>query len=68
MLSILPFGEKWQLTLDQMSKIEPTNSRDVKLRIYKDYDALRHYQAHNIRKLRDSILPKDEETPIGVEE
>lgn len=55
MLEILPFGSVWQAALDRMRGESPTNGRDVKLRIYKDYDALRYYQASNITSLRDQI-------------
>lgn len=55
-LAILPFGDVWQSALETMSTLPPTVGRDVKLRIYKDYDALRHYQANNIANLRGNIL------------
>jgi hypothetical protein len=56
-MSILPFGQDWQSALDMMSDVPPTAGRDVKLRIYKDFDALRHYQSKNIQMLRDNISP-----------
>ena len=49
-LAILPFGPGWQAALDAMAKKAPTVGRDIKLRIYRDYDALRHYQATGIEK------------------
>lgn len=54
-LPILPFGSTWLRALQAMSKVDPTQGRDVKLRIYKDFDALRFYQSDNISKLRDSL-------------
>jgi hypothetical protein len=54
-LSLLPFGSAWQNALGEMSRTAPTIGRDVKLRIYKDYDALRHYQARNIESLRNEL-------------
>lgn len=54
-LALLPFGLSWQSALDTMSKTNPTLGRDVKLRIYKDYDALRHYQARGIQRLRTNL-------------
>jgi len=52
---LLPFGKTWQRALDFMSEIHPTVGREVKLRIYKDYDSLRSYQASNIERLRNEL-------------
>jgi hypothetical protein len=54
-LSLLPFGTAWRSALDEMSRTTPTTGRDVRLRIYKDYDSLRSYQARNIELLRNEI-------------
>jgi hypothetical protein len=56
-LALLPFASEWQATLDAMARRTPTIGRDVKLRIYRDYDSLRHYQANNIERLRDDLAP-----------
>jgi hypothetical protein len=67
-LAILPFGKDWQTTLDAMANCEPTVGRPVRIRIYKDYDALRQYHSHNIRNLRSELLSaKEEQTAIGTE-
>ncbi|TPJ20856.1 hypothetical protein [Mesorhizobium sp. B2-7-2] len=67
-LSILPFGKVWQTALTNMAGIDPTVGRDVKLRIYKDYDALRQYQAMNISRLRSTLLSSvEDQTPIDIE-
>ena len=68
MLGILPFGRVWQLALDKMATLAPTTNRDIKLRIYKDYDSLRHYQAKNLEKLRSSISQAEDESEIKVED
>lgn len=68
MLGILPFGLTWQQALDQMALVEPTLGRDVKLRIYRDYDALRYYQASNIRNLQALVAsPAQDEEEIKEE-
>jgi hypothetical protein len=54
-LELLPFGRSWQTALDAMADVDPTKNRDVKLRIYKDYDSLRYYQARNIDSLREQV-------------
>jgi hypothetical protein len=52
-----------------MSKIPPTVGKAVKLRIYKDYDALRHYQANGIERLRSELGDTDiVEAEIPVED
>jgi hypothetical protein len=66
-LALLPFGPKWQRALDEMSKSHPTVGRAIKLRIYKDYDALRHYQTLGIEKLRGDLVElnlPDSEIPV----
>jgi hypothetical protein len=68
-LSLLPFGKSWQGGLDEMTDVEPTVGREVKLRIYRDYDALRYYHAHNIANLRQDLMSGlDQETAISTEE
>lgn len=67
-MSVLPFGRDWQGALDIMSKVSPTNGRDVKLRVYKDFDALRHYQAKNLQVLRGHILLGDDEVALTNED
>lgn len=68
-LALLPFGPIWQSALDEMSKIPPTVDKAVKLRIYKDYDALRHYQASGIERLRSELGDTDAvDAEITVEE
>lgn len=67
-LSILPFGKGWQNSLTKMSWQNPTIGRDIRLRIYKDYDALRQYQSMNIKRLRSKLLSNaDDQTPIKIE-
>ncbi len=54
-LALLPFAKTWQAGLDHMARITPSSGREVKMRIYKDFDALRYYQTSNIRTIRDRI-------------
>lgn len=58
-LAILPFGKIWQSALDDMYGIGPSSGRNISLRIYKDFDSLRFYQADNVRRLRDRIISED---------
>lgn len=66
-LPLLPFGKRWQEGLDDMATTPPTKGRDVKLRIYRDYDSLRVYQAEGLRRLRADLLDvsgAEEEIPL----
>jgi len=67
-MSILPFGRDWQGALEIMSEVPPTVGRDVKLRIYKDFDALRHYQSRNVEALRNNLSPEDDAEIIVAED
>lgn len=69
-LGLLPFGAEWQRALDQMALMEPTIGRDVRLRIYRDYDSLRHYQASGIERLRSELSeqPSSSDVEIATEE
>jgi hypothetical protein len=68
-LGILPFGKAWQPVLRQMGTIDPTKTKEVKIRIYKDYDALRSYHVNNIRNIRDDLLgAADEQSVIKTED
>jgi len=55
-LHILPFGLKWEKALSEMRKVKPTEDREINLRIYKDFEALRAYQIDGINKIKDNLL------------
>jgi hypothetical protein len=69
-LGQLPFGRTWLHALEAMANVGPTEGRSVKLRIYKDYGALRHYQTHGLSRLREISLPTDaiEDHEIAIED
>lgn len=69
-LPFLPFSKDWQDALDLMSTVSPTKGRDVKLRIYKDFDALRYYHIRNIANLSRSLgsSSSEDETVDGNSE
>lgn len=60
-LGVLPFGKDWLAALEEMES-GAAAGRDVKLRIYKDFDALRYYQAKNIQRLREAMAEPPEES------
>lgn len=57
-LPYLPFGKEWIKALEDMAKVSPTEGRDIKARIYKDFDSLRAYQVNNLKNLRTQELEK----------
>jgi hypothetical protein len=69
-LGVLPFGKDWLAGLELMREMAPATGRDVKIRIYRDFDALRHYQAKNIESLRGSLPtpPTDSGLPYEHQE
>jgi len=64
-LEILPFGTFWFKELQSMSSCQPTDGRDINIRIYKDFESLKAYQVNNIIGLRKKIFSKtaDGESP-----
>lgn len=56
MLALLPFGRTWSSALQSMSKEQPTIGRDIKLRVYKDFEALRNYQMKGLRDAKAKLL------------
>lgn len=62
-LGVLPFGADWLTAIGEMSKTPPTDQRELNLRLYKDFEALRAYQLHTFKKLRQKIIGS-ENTPI----
>jgi hypothetical protein len=40
-LGHLPFGRDWQIALNRMAEIDPTEGREIKARVYRDFDSLR---------------------------
>jgi hypothetical protein len=55
LLGVLPFGLGWLRATGHMALIDPTKGRDVNLRIYADYEALRAYQMMSVRNVRESL-------------
>lgn len=60
LLGILPFGKQWLDALALMGQTEPTVGRDINLRIYSDYEALRAYQTMSVQHARQESLMKGE--------
>jgi hypothetical protein len=54
-LRFLPFAKPWMLAVSNMAAVPPTEGRQIKLRIYKDYEALRSYQINAVKKLRSNL-------------
>ncbi|WP_215541755.1 hypothetical protein [Amycolatopsis sp. CA-230715] len=52
----LPFGVEWTKAFIEAANREPTVGRQIKGRIYRDYESLRQYQVHNLVNLKNQIL------------
>lgn len=55
LLGVLPFGLEWLKATGGMGLLHPTKGRDVNLRIYADYEALRAYQMISVKNVRESL-------------
>jgi hypothetical protein len=49
-LGKLSFGPNWKTALSRASKNPPIDGKEVKARIYRDFESLRFYQASSVRK------------------
>lgn len=55
LLGVLPFGLEWITASSAMGLADPTKGRDVNLRIYADYEALRAYQMMSVKSVRENL-------------
>jgi hypothetical protein len=51
-LPYLPFAARWLPAFAHMAGLAPTESRTIKARIYRDFDALREYQLTSVLAAR----------------
>ncbi len=47
-LEYLPFAAQWLPAFAYMSGLQPTEGRDIRARIYRDFDSLREYQLRGV--------------------
>jgi hypothetical protein len=55
-LEHLPYGKEWLVALSDMAKLNPTEGREIKARVYRDFESLRGYQVSNVRKLSNDVI------------
>ena len=55
-LPILPFAKQWVAATETFGHESPINSRDIKVRVYRDFESLRAYQTNGFYELRSGIL------------
>jgi hypothetical protein len=83
LLSRLEFGPSWKAALGRAGNREPTVGRNVKVRVYRDFESLRAYHVANIQELQRGLLadlveategaplpsgnPEDEKFPVNGE-
>lgn len=68
-LKLLPFGRDWSTALDLMGDVHPADGKTVNMRIYRDFQSLRHYQIRNLEYLRSKVLePVDDDYPIETDD
>jgi hypothetical protein len=60
-LSLLPFGKTWVIALSDMAAVDPTVDRQIRARIYRDFDSLRAYQLISVKKASQRVAAATEE-------
>lgn len=58
LLARLPFGKVWFEAFEKMSLENPTISRDINARIYRDFESLSAYHVNNLNQLRSVELSR----------
>lgn len=68
LLPYLDFGPQWASVLGRAGQMNPTQNRDVKARLYRDFESLRDYHANNIEdiKLRLQMADIDDDPPEAI--
>lgn len=56
LLGVLPFGGSWLNATTKMASLQPTLNRDIKFRVYNDFESLRSYQTLSVRKARQNLF------------
>lgn len=54
-LAYLPFARRWVPAFSAMAAMSPTDGREIKARIYRDFESLRTYQLRGVMKARASV-------------
>ncbi len=62
LLETLPFSTRWLKAFSYMAGVDPTSDRNIKARIYRDFESLRAYQLRSVEQARTG-LQKEEGTP-----
>ena len=59
-IQYMPFGRLWTEAISYVKGLAPIDGRDVNVRIYRDFSALRSYQVRNLTRLREKFLATTE--------
>jgi hypothetical protein len=57
-LSLFSFGPQWADALEAARQLKPVDGRELKVRLYRDVDALRRYQIRSIRQTQKAVLQR----------
>lgn len=60
LLEFLPFAQSWVPGLSHMASLSPTQGRDIKARIYRDFESLRAYQLSSVEQARSQVEQTEE--------
>ncbi len=59
LLPLTPLAPRWVNALVQMAKTKPTEGRDINVRLYMDFKALRAYHVSGIKEMQQKLNGKD---------
>ena len=59
LLPRLPFGKDWLRHITAVAPLAPVDGRELNVRLYRDFEALRAYQEEGLKKLRVKLLENE---------
>lgn len=58
LLPVMPFAKEWMSAAARAAEVDEIASREIKFRIYSDYESLRAYQVNSIKRAQLALIER----------